>query len=234
VTANRAAHADARASAVLCKDRRPRAGGCGPYASGVSVKKLAATFVIAYLSGCVATAPTRPSLAAKTTYQQLGATVYSPNEQGWFLMQSNGRDVAFARQYGSKDDSAVANTTVFRVVGFESDRAFLDYIASEREKLDDKTRFKILNVSNEQVTFKGASCLKYRGVSEDHKNNGIASTDFQYLKTSGYICRHPANKAAAFQMEISHRSNDSAFPDALLSIGQEFFDNIQFSDQGPK
>jgi hypothetical protein len=198
------------------------------------VNKSVVLFAVALLSGCMATAPARPSIAPKTPYQQLGATVYSPNEQGWSLIQSNGRAVAFARQYGGEDDSAVANTTAFKVEGFESDRAFLDYIASEREKQDDKTRFKILNVNNDQVIFKGTSCLKYRGVSEDHKNKGIDSADFQYLKTSGYICRHPANKAVAFQMEISHRSKESAFPEALLSTGEEFFSTIQFNEQGLK
>jgi hypothetical protein len=105
---------------------------------------------------------------------------------------------------------------------------------SEREKNDDKTRFKILETRNEHVSFKGSSCLKYRALSEDHKSKGINSADFDYLKTFGYICRHPLNRGIAFQMEISHRGKEKTFPETLLSVGEEFFNNIQLNDQGLK
>jgi hypothetical protein len=82
------------------------------------------------------------------------------------------------------------------------------------------------------VSFKGLSCLKFKNISEDHKNTGITSTDFQYLKGAGYICRHPYNKSIAFQMEISYRSNEKNFPEELISVGKEFFTNIKFNDKG--
>jgi hypothetical protein len=170
----------------------------------------------------------------RSTYKQIGATLLSPGEGGWYLMQSTANGIAFGRQYGSKTETAIANTVVYKIEGFEEDKEFFDYIVSERVKNDDKTRFKILDTRNERVSYKDSSCLKYQWLSEDHKNKGIGSTDFQYLKTAGYICRHPLNKAITFQMEISHRGKEKMFPEALLLVGQEFFNNIQFNDQGLK
>jgi len=191
-------------------------------------------FVIVTLSACMATAPSRPVIAPKTAYTQIGATVSSPSEAGWFLVQVNNLGVAFGRQWGTANESAIANTVIFKVDGFENDNDFLNYIASQREKQDDKKRFKILSGTNEQVKFKGTACLKYNWLSEDHQNKGTDSPDFQYLKTAGYVCRHPTNKAAAFQMEISHRSQGKIFPPELIAIGEEFFNNIQLTDAGLK
>ena len=191
-------------------------------------------FVLVTVSACMATAPSRPLIAPKSIYSQIGATVSSPSEAGWSLVQVNNFGVAFGRQYGTVNETAIANTVIFKVDGFENDKDFLNYIASQREKQDDKKRFKIVSITNEQVSFKGAACLKYNGLSEDHKNKGIDSTDFQYLKTAGYVCRHPANKALAFQMEISHRSQEKTFPQELISVGEEFFNNVQFTDAGLK
>lgn len=195
---------------------------------------IAAFFLIVVLTGCMAAAPTRPLITPKSGYTQVGAIVYSPTETGWYLIQSNNFGVVFGKQYGAADETAVANTGVFKVDGIEMDKDFFDFIADQRERQDDKKRFKILGIDNERVYFKGVSCLKYRGLSEDHKNNGIDSTDFQYLKTAGYVCRHPLNKVTAFQMEISQRSKEKAFSEGLLAVGEEFFKNIQFNNAGLK
>ena len=191
-------------------------------------------FAIVTLSACMATAQSRPLIAPKTVYTQIGATVNSPGEAGWSLVQINNFGVAFGRQYSALNETAIANTVIFKADGLENDKDFLNYIATQREKQDDKKRFKILNITNEQVSFKGAACLKYSGLSEDHKNKGIDSADFQYLKTAGYVCRHPANKTIAFQMEISHRSQGKVFPPELIAVGEEFFNNIQFTAAGLK
>ncbi len=194
------------------------------------MRNIVILIIVAALGSCMASTPNRPTIALKTPYNQIGATVYSPIESGWSLAQLNNYGIAFGKQYSMPQDTAIANTVIFKVEGFESDSEFLNHIAEQREKQDDKKRFKILNVNNEQVSFKNTSCLKYKGLSEDHKNSGVNSSDFQYLKTAGYVCRHPSNKVIAFQMEISHRSNEKDFPEELLLVGEAFFSNINFND----
>lgn len=196
------------------------------------MRSIVAIFIFGYC--CIATAANGIEIAPKSAYKQVGAIVYSPNEADWSLVQANEFGIAFGKQYGAVGETAIANTIVFKVDGFENDKDFLDFIASQREKQDNKKRFKVLSAHNEQLTFKGASCFKYRFLSEDHKNNGIDSPDFQYLKTMGYVCRHPSNKAIAFQMEISHRATEKSFPDSLLAVGEEFFNSVQFGDAGLK
>ncbi|MCF6281244.1 MAG: hypothetical protein L3J28_03385 [Candidatus Polarisedimenticolaceae bacterium] len=180
----------------------------------------------------MATTPNRPSLEPGTLFSQIGADVYSPSGEGWFLAQLNDRAVTFGKQYGEPEDSAVVNAVIFQVKGFDSDAEFLSHIEAQRERQDDKRRFKVLELSNEQVSFKSTVCLKYSTLSEDHKKQGINSSYFQYLKTSGYVCRHPSNKEIAFQMEVSHRSSEKGFPSELLLLGEMFHANIQFTADG--
>jgi hypothetical protein len=147
-------------------------------------------------------------------------------------LQHAPQGVAFAKEYGAPHDSAVANTMVFEVDGFENDSDFLNYIAEQKEKQDDASRFKILSMNKQQVAFKNTSCLKYYSVSEDHGPRGIDSPDFQYLKSYGYVCRHPIDKRGAYQMEVSHRSNNQDFPPALQTAADNFFSNIQLNNNG--
>ena len=198
------------------------------------MRKSAVLIVVLWATGGAYAASGFPSVSPGTEYRQLGAAVYSPNDAGWSLMQSTPQGFAFGRQFGDKDDSAIINTTVFAVEGIDKDSEFLDYIASQREAQDDKKRFKVVSVKNEQTSFKGTACLKYQTVSEDHKGRGITSKKFEYLKAYGYICRHPDNRTVAFQMEVSHRSKEATFPDALLSTGDSFFQTIQFNADGLK
>ena len=168
----------------------------------------------------------------KTTYDVRGAIVSSPDELGWYLLPSPYYGVTFARQYGEKNETLVANTTIHKVDGIESDTDFLNHLAEQREAQDDTSRFKNLRINNELTSFKDSACLKYQWLSEDHKNAGIDSSEFQYFKTMGYICRHPANPVIAFQMEISHRGGNDTLPGEVRTVGEKFFEDIEFNGQG--
>lgn len=192
------------------------------------MRSLIAILTTVSLCACTAVTPVKPG----DTYGQIGATVYSPNEDGWLLIQAIPEGVTFGRKHEDNDETSIANTSVFGVYGVYDDIEFLEYIAEQRRANTDNTRFKVLDVDNEIVTFKETSCLKYRTLSEDHKNEGIDSDRFQYLKIFGYICRHPLNSAIAIQMEVSNRSKDKELEEGLLLVGREFFNNIQFTSVG--
>jgi hypothetical protein len=134
--------------------------------------------------------------------------------------------VAFGKPFGEKGDSAIVSTRVFSVEGLEKDSDFLDQVAFQRAANNDKKRFKVLSVSNEQVSFKAVACLKFTTLSEDHGKKGVKSKDFLYLENRGYVCRHPANPTIALQMEVSLRSKERGFPDALTQIGDQFFGDV--------
>jgi hypothetical protein len=177
--------------------------------------------------GCAGIPFLKNTIAPKTQYRLEQATVYSPDEADWSLMEHRMHSAAFAKNL--EGGSAVLVANMFKVGAFKTSKEFLKYIAKQREAQDNKSRFKILEVKNEFVTFKQLPCLKYQTLSEDHKDKGIHSSEFDYLKVKGYICRYPL-EYIAFQMEASHRSKTKEFPKALSQVGDNFFKNIELVD----
>lgn len=169
----------------------------------------------------------KATIEAKSSYKIEQVTFLSPGEANWSLMANDIHSLVFAKNYSDDEQTALISAMMYPVGLHKNSKVFLEFLASERTKADDKKRFKILSVTNQYVTFKQLPCLKYETLSEDHQNDGIDSKDFKYFKTSGYICRYPL-EYIGFQFEVSHRSKSQEIPADLEKISQEFFENIQF------
>jgi len=187
------------------------------------------TCVTLGLAGCT---PIPTDVAPRTAVAMLGATVQSPNENGWSMRVSRPEIVAFGRKGDNPGETMVAAVTAVYVPNIKSDHAFLKHIADQRVKNDDSTRFSLVKVTNRQVSFKGTQCLKFSGLSKDNKSPAAGPSGFQYMKNEGYICRHPIERNGALIMEMSYRSGNTNFPAALRSVATGFFNNIQFNNNG--
>jgi hypothetical protein len=196
---------------------------------------LIAVFAGMAIGGCITAAPKGGFLPPRSVYRQIGAVVVSPNEPGWSLAQSGGYGTAFIRRYGAAGgaagETAVADTLLFKADGFKKDEDFLAFFEKQRAKQDDNRKFRVVSITNRRVKFKDTACLKYEGLFEDRVDE-LGSAPSGFVKTLGYICRHPAKKNAAFQMELSHRSEERELPPALLSTGEQFFEAVRFNNEG--
>lgn len=180
-----------------------------------------------FFLGCADMPFSTASIEPKTVYKIEQVTMTSPDEPNWALMQNERLSLILAKKFGDSSQSALISAMMYPAGTHKTSRAFLEFIIGERKKNDDKNRFKNLNVKNEFVTFKGLPCINYQTLAEDHKDKGLASSDFEYLKTEGYICRYPLEDTA-FQFDVSHRSKEKQIPADILNTAQEFFQNIQF------
>jgi hypothetical protein len=173
--------------------------------------------------------PGATPLEANTPHDVTGATVKSPNESNWYLVPSKYYGVNFGRKYGQGDETVIASTTIHKFEGLASDRDFLNHVAEQRLAQSDDSRSRVLRAENEFVTFKNSACFNYEWLSRDHGDTGIDSNTFQYFSAIGYICRHPYNSVIAFQMEVSYRGNNDAFPEDMRAVSREFFEDIKFN-----
>ena len=179
-----------------------------------------------FLMGCTGMPFSNTSIDPKTVYKIEQATMISPDQANWVLMHNQIHSLVLAKKFDDNNQTALITTMMYPAGTHKTSRAFLEFVISERSKNDDKNRFKNLNVKNEFVSFKDLPCFKYQTLAEDHKDKGMTSTDFEYFKTEGYICRYPL-EYIAFQFEISHRSKDKQMPAEISKVGQLFFENIQ-------
>ena len=187
------------------------------------------TLIWVAMLGCANLPFSTASITPKSVYKLELVTMISPDEPNWALMQNEIHSLVLAKKFDDKSQTALITAMMYPAGTHKTSQAFLEYIISERKKNDDKNRFKILEVKNEFVQFKNLPCVKYQTLAEDHKDEGIASSDIEYFKTQGYICRYPL-EYIAFQAEISHRSKVNKMPSDISKTGQKFFENIQFVD----
>ena len=190
------------------------------------MKYLIITIFSAFLVGCVST---MPKAGISQTYNHVGAKVTSPSEPNWYLMKHTDPSVVFGKEYSDKSETAIANTYLYWIGEFPTDKEFFDKVIESRKTFDNKARFKQLELNYETLTFKGRPCLKYSGVAEDHGDKGLESKDFEYFKNQGYICRTNLNQTTALLMEVSHRSDNKEFPQNLDNVALEFFNNIELT-----
>lgn len=160
-------------------------------------------------------------------YFIIGTKLISPNEEGWSVSQNSQSSITFGKKLSPSTDSLIANSNIFLINGFNDDKSFFEHIISEREKNDDKKRFKSLAVKNTYVELKGNSCIHYETLAEDHKSKSKSNKSFQYFNTVGFFCRHPANKSIAVQYEVSFRSDSQELPKFVADIAEQFFNNAE-------
>lgn len=173
-----------------------------------------------------ATSPSFSPAGINQSYEILGAKISSPNEPDWYLMRQNQTSVYFGKDISSKTNSVIAHALIFAVDGHEDDKSFFEYIISEREKNDDKSRFVDLGVKNTPTIFKDNSCIKYESLAKDNASKSNSSQPFQYFSTMGYICRHPIHRSAAVQIEVSYRSDSKDVPKTVTQISEQFFSTV--------
>ncbi len=182
--------------------------------------------LVVLLCGCASIPYFQSSITPKSTYKIEQATFTSPDEKNWYLMQNEIHLLVLGKKFDDQSQTAILSATMYPVKVNKNSKAFLEFVADERAKNHDKKRFKILSAKNEFVTFKDLPCLKYQTLSEDHKDKGLESADFEYFKTFGYVCRYPL-EYIGFQFEVSHRSKGKEIPKELLNTAESFFQNIQ-------
>ena len=92
------------------------------------------TILILLLSACSST-PSFPLAGISQTYEILGAKVKSPNEPDWRVMQHDQAGIYFGKEALAKNTSLISNVVIFAVNGFDDNKAFFEYIISERKKM---------------------------------------------------------------------------------------------------
>jgi hypothetical protein len=182
-------------------------------------------FIIVFLIGCASPPPFQKA-KINGMYEILGAQIYSPNERGWLVIQHSLNNIAFGT-IPSASDSAVAGVNLFSVKEFEKDRDLLVFIISERSKNDDPERWINRDIENKFITFKGNSCFSYKSLVEDHQSKSRSTKSFQYYHTIGNICRHPANKNTAIQVEVSYRADSIEIPISVELIAAKFINSLE-------
>ncbi|WP_433989826.1 hypothetical protein SuNHUV7_06850 (plasmid) [Pseudoseohaeicola sp. NH-UV-7] len=180
-------------------------------------RPLVAFLSLAVLGGCGST-PTE--VTPRTGFNLIGATVVSPNEPGWRTVVSNPGSVALGKAGNLQGESKIFKVSIVQIDSSLSDDSFL--AEAKKAKSPAKTQ---------KVNYKGTRCLKFEGSLQNTKAK-IAGSGPVYETNIGYTCRHPLRKDVAIDMGYSSRATTTGLTAAERSQTKQFFDNIQFNENG--
>lgn len=193
------------------------------------MQKIFLVFMLCF--GLVACGTPPTPMAPRTGFAVVGMSGASPNSSDWYLFGRNPGAAYFGKRGERPADSLVASVIAVQVPGFDDDRSFLQYVAQKKAINDNPARFSQLKFKNQQVTFKGARCLRFNSIAQDLRppRDAVGS---QYLKIIGYFCRHPQQGDLGIDISVSERSATSGVPASLTKAGNEFFDAVRFNNNG--
>lgn len=185
------------------------------------------------LIGCEPGTPEVTAITARTGYQITGASVASPNQPGWIMFKSAASEVIFGTADRSTGDSTIAMMTGGYFKGFKTDAGLFQIIFKQILAGQPDGRFVLKQKRRQRVTFHGARCLKYWFVWQDLASPVSGAVGPQYLKSTGYSCRHPQNQDYVYQIDVTNRSSSKAFTRATTRLANGFFAGVRFNTSGP-
>lgn len=165
---------------------------------------------------------------ANSAYNQIGATVKTPDEPGWTLAYARPTGMALGKR-DANGVTVVILTDVSRITGSSNNEQFFGKVIASRREDSDPGRFNIFAEKYTPVSFKNADCIATETTALD-KNSPASAPN--YLKNTGYVCRHPVNTDVAFLMELSVRSTETTLSPADRATAEAFFAGVTLNDYG--
>ncbi|HWN10516.1 MAG TPA: hypothetical protein VNO50_14830 [Pyrinomonadaceae bacterium] len=188
------------------------------------MNRLIVIVLVAVASANAVIAQKQASIKPASIYQLGGASVVSPNQPGWVLLESNKSLIGFQKRGEGEVLNAMVKTIGTKV--FDNDN---DLLASlEALKVEELSKLTKVSVHFNYVRFKSSPCVQYDGIF----TSDTSAPNFQYLNFKGYLCRHPESKGLVVQIELSNHSNQRGFSENLLDVSNEFFEKMAFSKVG--
>lgn len=188
------------------------------------------TTIITSLLFVTSCATNLPQLNSGTPVNIYGVSSLSPQNGSWSVITSTGYQVALGTKLNDSS-SGVINMSLYQLPEFPSDQEFLSHVVKHRASSPDIGRFELKENREELVKLNGATCVKYRTISQDNnaKIDGHKSAIMQ-IEYIGYNCIHPFKKSVGVNTEYSIRHFKNNGHPELTKNADEFFNNIKFKE----
>jgi hypothetical protein len=144
-------------------------------------------------------------------------TVRAPNSDGWRLVQSTARSIAFTRTGPSDDESFVAQVTLFSLLPSKDPDDFIAQIKNGFDFNLTSGPFQTLESQFEYSEVRGYPCVKFAGLTEDKKApKSWFKREHMKIQDQSLYCRHPKKPEIGFEIGFSHRG-----PALVQDLGTE-------------
>jgi hypothetical protein len=153
-------------------------------------------------------------------------TVTAPKSEGWYLLESSGRGMVFARPGLAPGENFAAQIVVFPLKPTSSPQEFEALIVGHASSDANTERFKTTEFSHEYSITRGYPCVRMHNVSIDKEAQvGGGKTEVLILENEHLYCRHPVRTDTGFAITYSYRGR-AQYPQ-LRAEAQVFLEGVQ-------
>jgi hypothetical protein len=186
----------------------------------------------ALLSSCAAPSRQFPTTAPGQLFKGGYVNVRAPNSEGWHLVESSTKGMAFAKLGRAPGETLSAQLSMFDLQPTESPEQFVLLIKAGIDKDTDPKRFNVIESTSDYTSERGYPCVRHHAVLDDKEARTSPTTKEQLLlEARGLYCRHPIRTNAGFAAVYSHRGR-GLYP-GLADEARDFIQGVQAPSSNP-
>ena len=156
--------------------------------------------------------------------------VYIPPQEGsWIITSRNARQTSLARKGNRIDETYAINIQLIELPVINTEKDFINYIKNDHIPKIDSSALKL--VKDEVYAYKARAdyCLQYRYETAETRAIRQSSYDRSLVaEAAGFVCRHPAHKNLAINIDYAHRFYAGHNDEQLLQKTTNAFNNLLF------
>jgi hypothetical protein len=178
------------------------------------------------LASCASPSRQFPAVTPGQSFEGGFINVRAPNSEGWRLVDSSTRGMAFGKPGLAAGENLSAQVLMFDLRPTETADQFVQLIKEGIQKDTDPTRFDAVDSSTVYTNEREYPCVRYHGVFNDKEARTSPTTKEQLvLETYSLYCRYPARTSSGFAAIYSYRGR-SRYP-ALDKEAEDFIKGVQ-------
>lgn len=153
--------------------------------------------------------------------------IKAPNADGWWLIQSSGAGMGFAKRGLEANESFGAQVLMFRLAPTDTPEEFEALIKVSAAKDTDPSRFDVQQMHFKYSNERGYPCVRHSSVVKDKAPQGLNNP--LLLESVGLYCRHPVRQETGFAIIYSHRG-ESLYANSRVEA-ESFIQSVQVPGQ---
>ena len=172
--------------------------------------------------------PVKPAQSFEGPY----INVKAPGSDGWLLLGSSPRGMAFAKRGLAAGESFGAVVRMFDLPAINTESDLVEAVKAGLGADADPARFEVIESSFQQTSSRAYPCVRYHGLFNDKQaQTSSTTTEPLLLEMYALYCRHPVRTSSGFSANYSYRGR-SRYP-SLESESQSYIDGIQVPPPNP-
>lgn len=167
-------------------------------------RPILAVFLI-LLAAC-STTPDLDMVQGGTRMDLSGVSYVLPDGQPWAVIMRQTYQTVFGAMGQPRNETLIVSSALYNIQPPATPADFLQAVQAGRSNEPATGRFEILRNTEQLVTDRSETCVRYRSASKDFGVDARRGGQYTILETIGMHCVHPDKPNIGVQVELSRKA----------------------------